>query len=358
MTDVEQIADPEANGGTPGLSVIDTRERDWDGSGGKLPRVMSQVLATDADGDPVVHMRWMTALHPDPARITNGFRLAHEYYFCVSGEFSHYERGFDSGTDDLIRFTGGVWMDRAAGSLTSGATDVPHTVCGIGWLTDGRNPYVSDRDGVALTVTLDGHAPKFVAPGYDPGREGLRHESDFTTVWETRQMRWEPHPVYPGAVRKTLSGDGRGGARVSLVGINAGAWPGAAETVPGINTAWRGRHRFRRFMYVLDGGLTLTSYAGESDTAGTDVELRQGHWIEISPGTVYGFRSGEISSTGATLFTFDLAEGQELVKERDKYNVWTRTLEGGTSSLAPVASADELRQFRDEQRQYGRGGLA
>lgn len=335
----------------PDLTVLDTRELPWEGVAAALPRVLAKPLSVDADGDATVHQRWMTDWSPDPAKTTNGFRLAREYYFCLSGSFSHYERDVEGGHDELIVFTQGVWMDRAPGSLTSGATEVPVGVKGLGWLSTGDDSYVGLMESAELTDTLSGPSWPAAASTLDnwpSDPTGVRLRTDFTTVLDSRALPWQPHPLLPGVRYKALSRRG-GEPTIHILGLPAGPAPAGLA-------GWRGSHRYRELTYVLEGELRLRVFAGPHDADGEELVLREGYWIDRRPGSVYGFGDGELTPSGCVLLTVRLRAGVELIKEKDKYLTWTRTLTAGPARLAPAATPEELARLRQRHRDTLREG--
>lgn len=340
----------------PDVTVLDTREMAWEGTDWVLPRALQRVLARDAEGDGVVYQRFLTAWTPDPAKDSSGFRLAHEFYFCLEGQFSHYERGFAGAPDELIVFREGMWMDRAPGSLTSGATDVPVGVKGMGWMIVQDDGYLGLAEGPATPLPLPGAAPAAPpttvgdrAARRDPAA-GVRLETDFVRLLDTRDMDWEDHPLLPGARLKALSRRADGDPTVMLLGIPAGPYP--APALP-----WREQAGHRELSYVLEGELHLRQYAGPDDAVGEPLVLREGFWVDRRPGSVYGFDAGESTPSGAVILTFRLRSATTLVKERDKYQVFTRTLDAGTKSLSPVATREELDALRADRRAAA-GGAA
>ena len=319
---------------------------EWDATSWVLPRALARVLSYDEDGDAVIHERCLTAWTPPPEADSSGYRFAREFYFCLEGEFSHYERCLDGNADDLVVFRPGVWMDRLPGSVTSGIVDVPLAVTGLGWLTADEDPYVGLRESAGLTDTLTGvvtssHAP---APpdgdaGGDAGAPGCLLDTAFTSVWDSRDMDWEDHPLAPGARIKALSRRDDGDPTVMVCGIPAGPYPG-------LRLPWRGRHAYREFTYVLEGELRMRLFSDENDLEGETVVLREGYWMDRAPGSVYGYDAQECTPSGCTLLSFRLRPGVRLVKERDKYQTYTRTLHTAGRSLSPPGSREELARLR------------
>jgi hypothetical protein len=333
------------------VTVLDTREMPWEGTDWVLPRALQRVLSSDDDGDGVVYQRFLTAWTPDPAISSSGYRLAHEQYLCLEGEFSHHERGVDGEDDELVVFREGVWMDRAPGSLTSGVVDVPVGVKGLGWMVVEDDAYVGLRESASLVRDLPHPQRAVVDPPPSGGDRAARHDpaagirltTDFVRVVDSREMTWEDHPLLPGARLKALSRRADGDPTVAIVGIPAGPYP--AAMLP-----WRGTNDFRELLYVLEGELHLRQYDGPDDDEGIPVVLREGFWVDRRPGSVFGFDAGECTPSGVTYLTFRLRDDATLVKERDKYVTWTRTLNAGTRSPSPVSTMDELRVLRGTRR--------
>jgi hypothetical protein len=335
----------------PAVTVLDTREMPWEGTEWVLPRALHRVLSRDDEGDGVVYQRFLTAWTPDPGISSSGYRLAHEQYLCLEGEFSHHERGLDGADDELITFREGVWMDRAPGSLTSGVVDVPVGVKGLGWMVVQDDAYVGLGESAALVRELPHPERAAVDPPPSGGDRAARHDpaagvrlvTDFVRVVDAREMSWEDHPLLPGARLKALSRRADGDPTVAIVGIPAGRYP--AEALP-----WRGTNDFRELTYVLEGELRVREYDGPDDDEGTPLVLREGYWVDRRPGSVFGFDAGECTPSGVTYLTVRLRDDTTLVKERDKYVGWTRTLNAGTRSPSPVSTLEELHALRAARR--------
>ncbi|WP_181782702.1 hypothetical protein [Pseudonocardia pini] len=331
--------DPTVVADVGGTRVVDTRALPWRGTDAPTPRVLSRTLARDAEGDAVVDERWMTAW--SPTSTTHGYRLVHEYYLCLAGEFTHNERDPETGRDTPVVFRPGTWMDRSPGSLTSGALAVPQSVRGIGWLTRGPDPYVGLAEAASLTTTLDG-SPVAPDTAHEAAGEqaGVVLANGYTTVLDSHAMPWAPSAGLPGARERVLSRRLDGDAGVVLLGIPAGPAPW------GGGDGWRGHHDFREFWLVLEGELTVRLHDGPGDRTGVPVTLGEGHWLDRPPGAVWGVDPGEATPTGATILSVRLRRDTVLPKERDKHAVWTRTVDGGPRSIAPRSSVEELLAFR------------
>ncbi len=339
----------------PDISIRDTRAMPWEATSWVLPRALARVLVCDEDGDAVVQQRCLTAWTPPPERDSSGYRLAREAYFCLQGQFSHYECDVDGGTDDLVVFRPGVWMDRLPGSVTSGIVDVPLAVTGIGWLTDEDDPYVGLQEAAEMTETLEGASVAHAATGsaasaashgtferVGGGRAepaGLRLATPYTSVWSSADMDWEDHPAAPGVRIKALSRRVDGDPTVMILGIPAG--PHQGYELP-----WRGRHSYRELSYVLEGELRMRLFKDQDDREGEAVVLHEGYWIDRSPGSVYGYDAEESTPSGCTLLTFRLRSGVTLIKDRDKYHRYTRTLRTAGDSLSTTGSLEELGRLR------------
>jgi hypothetical protein len=309
----------DAGIGKTAVVICDSRELAWEPSD-YLPRALRKVLSRDADGDPIVLLRWVTRDLPELDRPAGGYHLGHEFYYCIAGECPHWE--FESGELEVIRperatlvtLREGYWLEHLPRTPHGGGTPVAAVDLSLlGWMTASDDPLVGLRESAGLTETLAGLPadPPPTQPGRaDSGAAMVLGGHRGATLLDTRLLAWEPHPLLPRAHHKPLSRRADGDATVSIEWIPSGAYP-AAEL------PYRARQRFRELTYVLAGELTVVEH--DDDGPGTPRRWLPGFWIDRPPGSVYGFAAGESSPTGCMLLRFRAREDAVFVKEQVKH---------------------------------------
>jgi hypothetical protein len=313
------------------VSVIDTREAEWERSDAFMPRSLRQVLARDQDGDPVITLRWLPAGAGLGGRSHGGFHTAREHYFLLSGHAPQWD--LEPGEpDELVVFRDGYFLDRQPGSLHASGSPPPQ-VGGkwLSWMVDGEDPYVGAREGAALTAETGGtayHETSPEAPAPQPA-EAFPLARPLVNIVDSRALDWEPHPHLVGASQRVLAQRADGDPTIALTWIPPGAYPVTA-------TPYLARQEFREFMLVIAGEMTVWECGGSEK-----VRLREGFWVDRRVGSEWGLQPGEHSPSGCMFLRFAVRPGTVIVKDDEKNSVWSRTTNPDSAGISPYADEDE-----------------
>lgn len=137
-------------------------------------------------------------------------------------------------------------------------------------------------------------------------------------ILDTRAMEWSEHPLIPGVRTKVLSRDAGGDPAVSLL------WypPGAPRGDP--TAAERRLHRsVREQLLVLAGEQPTWEYRAADGLADV-VELKEGYFVDRSPGAVHGFEPGPVSAVGCVFLV--IQDGPGIHVGEAGYEAETATL--------------------------------
>lgn len=312
----------------PDVTILDTRELEWESIGWFLPHAQRRILSRDEDGDPIIVSRWYPSDMPE-FPIEMSYHLADEYYMCLAGELPLWESELGE-PDELVIFREGYWMHRLPGCVHGhGIPSLPVGVKSIAWMMDGA-PYVGVNESRGLTIEVPASGervvndlPPIAEPRAEPQPESAyrRHRTGpgGVAILKSREAEWEPHPYLPGTNIKVLDRAPDGDPTVTLLSLPAGRYP--APELP-----YRAANTFREFMYVLEGELTTWQYESTDDEEGTSVLLKESCYLDRRPGSVYGYAAEDYSLTGAVVLHFRTREGAPFIKDADRHKVWTRLI--------------------------------
>ena len=122
-------------------------------------------------------------------------------------------------------------------------------------------------------------------------RPGVLRETPEVTIFDTRELEWEPAPEFgPGAVRKPLGGEGDE-PRACLLFLPPG-FPAAGQAVRSAPAT------ADELVYTLAGELSTREFDGPGDQRGSLVRHRPGVAVQRRPGTASAPAGEPVSHTG------------------------------------------------------------
>jgi hypothetical protein len=316
-----------------GVTVIDTREAEWERSDAFMRQSLRQVLARDQQGDAVITLRWLPAVRAVlGGHGHGGFHTAREHYFLLSGHAPQWD--LEPGEpDELVVFRDGYFLDRRPGSIHASGSPPPQ-VGGkwLSWMVDGKDPYVGAREGASLTTesggTAYGESPPPDPPAHQPA-DAFALSRPLVDIVDSRALDWEPHAHLIGASQRVLARRADGDPTIALTWIPPGSYP-----VSG--TPYLARQEFREFMLVLAGELTVWERG-----ASEQVRLREGFWVDRRPGSEWGLQPGEHTPSGCVFLRFAVRPTAVIIKDDEKNETWSRTTNPNSAGISPYADEEE-----------------
>ncbi len=122
-------------------------------------------------------------------------------------------------------------------------------------------------------------------------RPGVLRETPELTIFDTRELEWEPAPEFgPGALRKPLGGEGDE-PRACLLFLPPG-FPAAGQAVRSAPAT------ADELVYTLAGELSTREFDGPGDQRGSLVRHRPGVAVQRRPGTASAPADEPVSHTG------------------------------------------------------------
>ena len=349
-----------------GTTVLDTRDMPWERPS-PTARSFAKVLMRDADGDPVLQMKWH-AVRPDQSeKMKAAYHLGREFLFMLGGELPSWECDVDEdgravGTA-ITLWREGYYLDRQPGSLHGQGAQAKQIVDiqWLGWMTVSEDPYVGLYESQALTDELPTGRPRsglaipngqHRAPAPAAAVRYERGGIDSMYLLSTRDLDWESHPMLPGSHIKVLSRRADGDPTVILWTRTAGPFQEGASPA-------RYSPRYREVLYVVEGELPVVHYEDADDTDGRELLLRQGYWVERRPGSMYGYPAGDCGATGATVLQMRFRSDAILAKGTETHARWSRSVtnkptgSSGPEAIAASSEGERLAFLRERAKLLG-----
>ena len=138
-------------------------------------------------------------------------------------------------------------------------------------------------------------------------RPGIVHDGGGLTLFDLRELPWEPHIGIPGGRQKTLSQAPDGTSLIQVTWIPAG-YKGAG----------RPKRHFHSTVHergiVLFGDLPMREYLSPDDDHGRPVVFREGYFMDRKPGSVHGIDPDRTSDVGFVMLEWRTGPGTFLTE--------------------------------------------
>lgn len=164
-------------------------------------------------------------------------------------------------------------------------------------------------------------------------RDGIVHQTDATTIIDTRAMPWVTFEGMGGSSAKTLASfdDGRG--EVMLGWLPAGK----AQSIPDLPD----RHyhsSVAEYFYLLSGEVYVWDYASAADPDGVLIRYRPDYYLERQPGPegIHGLEEGPVAPCGTSFLNWRTGVG-----------IWAGEEEFARESLSVPYPPDKHRTIVD-----------
>lgn len=301
----------------PDLTILDTREMEWEPHPSGHANRYRKVLEHDAQGVPAVMVNYFPAdfTLPDlPYR--HHHSTTHEYSFYLTGEFPSWEYESAEQQHGQVRVTKEGWfMHRWPGSI-HGREPGLTTPVGVQMLIwrSGGGTEMGDETFETETVEVPyarDWQPRPLTDVATPGSDGTVIDRPDVRILDTRAMEWEPVAEWAGisglqrAKRKVLDRDADGAPAVTLVYMPPGA------TLPDL--PHRHYHStVHEYALFLAGELPHWEYENAEQRKGDLVVFKPGYFMHRRPGSIHGLEAGPTSRVGALFLLWRTGVGTEI----------------------------------------------